>query len=152
MNKSMTILEIIFVILLISIITSYVIPKLFTHFEDTTIIKIRSDINLIRDSIAYNKNQNILLNKDQIYIKYLDNAPINIANEQLFIGYENEKLLKYPIISTSINSNEIGKWIKISQNIYKIFINKTNFIEFIYNNQNGIFDCDYKIDLCLELN
>ena len=52
MNKSITILEIIFVIILISIITSFVIPKLFIYFKDSILIKIQSDINLIRNSIS----------------------------------------------------------------------------------------------------
>ena len=69
----------------------------------------------------------------------------------MFVGKEGDVLLQYPIISTSSEKKEIGKWIKVSDNNYKVFIDNQNAIEFVYDSSNGTFDCDYKEDLCKDL-
>ncbi|RDX35039.1 type II secretion system protein [Arcobacter sp. HD9-500m-PIT-SAG03] len=151
MKKSFSLLEIIFVITLISIISMIAIPKLFLNITSASYTQIKSDIGLIRSAIIRNKNKNIISGKGEAFINALDNAKINVTYEKLFVGKEGDVLLQYPIISTSSEKKEIGKWIKVSDNNYKVFIDNQNAIEFVYDSSNGTFDCDYKEDLCKDL-
>lgn len=148
MKKSFSLLETIFVIVLISIIALIAFPKLFLNITNTTLVKVKSDVSLIRNAIVQNRNQNIISGKGEAYISQLDSAKIDTDNEKLFIGVENDSLLEYPVISTSKNNREIGKWIKASTYDYEIYINKVESIKFIYDVQSGTFDCDYEQDSC----
>jgi len=133
MKKSFSLLEIIVVIILISIISLIAFPKLFLNVTNASYIKIKSDISLVRSAIIHNRNQNIISGKGEAYMLYLDDAKVNTVNEKLFMGTSDEKLLQYPIISTSNETAEIGKWIKTTKNHYKIYINKLESIEFVYD-------------------
>ena len=148
MKKSFSLLEIIVVIALISIISIVAFPKLFLNITNASYTKIKSDVSLVRNAIVDNRNQNIISGKGEAYIQYLDDAKIDATNEKLFIGINEEVLLKYPVISTSSQKKEIGKWIKTSDNHYKIYISNLELIEFIYDSTKGTFDCDYEEELC----
>jgi len=151
MKKSFSLLEIIFVITLISIISMIAIPKLFLNITSASYTQVKSDIALIRNAIISNKNKNIISGKGEAFINSLDDAKINVTYEKLFVGKDDDMLLQYPIISTSFEKKEIGKWIKVSAYNYKVFIDNKNAIEFVYDSSNGTFDCDYKEDLCKDL-
>jgi len=151
MKKSFSLLEIIFVITLISIISMIAIPKLFLNITSASYTQVKSDIALIRSAIISNKNKNIISGKGEAFISSLDDARINVTYEKLFVGKVGDILLQYPIISTSFEKKEIGKWIKVSANNYKVFIDNKKAIEFVYDSSNGTFDCDYKEDLCKDL-
>lgn len=152
MKKAFSLLEIIIVIVLISIISIFAFPKLFLNITNASYAKIKSDVSLIRSAIVYNRNQNIISGKGEAYIQFLDNAKINTSNEKLFLGINDEEMLKYPIISISSEKIEIGKWIKTSENNYKIYINNLESVEFIYDSTKGTFDCNYDEELCKDLN
>jgi len=151
MKKSFSLLEIIFVITLIAIISIIAVPKLFLNITSASYTQVKSDIALIRSAIINNKNKNIISGKGEAFIDSLDIANINVAYEKLFVGKEGDTLLQYPIVSTSNEKRELGKWIKISPYNYKVFIDSKNAIEFIYDSSNGTFDCDFKEDLCKDL-
>ncbi|NQY92645.1 MAG: prepilin-type N-terminal cleavage/methylation domain-containing protein [Campylobacteraceae bacterium] len=151
MKKAFSLLEIIFVITLISIISIIAVPKLFLNITSASYVQIKSDIALIRSAIISNKNANIISGKGEAFITSLDESKINVAYEKLFAGNERDILLQYPLISTSNEKKELGKWIKTSNNNYKVFIDNKNAIEFIYDSNEGTFDCDYKEDLCKDL-
>jgi len=151
MKKSFSLLEIIFVITLISIISMIAVPKLFLNITSASYTQIKSDIALIRSAIISNKNKNIINGKGEAFISSLDDAKPNVTYEKLFVGKEGDALLQYPIISTSFEKKEIGKWIKVSPNNYKVFIDSKSVIEFVYDSSEGTFDCDYKEDLCKDL-
>lgn len=151
MKKSFSLLEIVFVILLISIISVIAFPKLFLNITNASYVKIKSDVALIRNAIVQNRNKNIISGKGEAYIPFLDNAKINTELENLFIGLDDNELLKYPIISTNKEKKEIGKWIKTSNYDYEVYVNSIESINFIYNVDNGTFDCDFSEELCREL-
>jgi len=151
MKKAFTLLEIIFVIILISIISLIAVPKLFFNITNASYTKAKSDIALIRNAIVYNKNQNIISGKGEAYIKNLDEAKVNVAYEKLFIGKEDNVILQYPVISTSGKKKEVGKWIKTSNSTYTVFIDNDISVEFSYDSTNGTFDCDYEEEFCMEL-
>ena len=99
MKKSFTLLEIIFAIAIVSIVSIMIVPKLFIHKDIASNVKIKSDIALIRSSIIQNRNQNIINGKGELYIPFLDDASINTKDQPLFVGYDNDVLLEYKILS-----------------------------------------------------
>lgn len=141
MKKSFSLLEIIVVVLLISIITSYLLVKSNDSFTFANESKIKSEIALIRDSInKYNTNK-ILLNQDKI--SKLDDASINEEGSSLF-----SNILDFPLISTSNEEKKIAFWIKISSTKYKIFLDNSSSLEFEFDGQN--FSCKSEVELCKE--
>ena len=141
MKKSFSLLEIIIVILVISIISSYIISKSTNTINFANQSKIKSEISLIRSSIVKFSTKQILL--DQDYIVSLDNANIDQSDSFLF-----ENILDDPLLSTSMEDKEISKWIKISQNSYKIYLDQNIFLEFEFDNND--FICISDVELCKE--
>lgn len=141
MKKAFSLIEIILVIVIISIISSYFLSKGKDSIEYTNRTKIKSDISLIRSSIQKQKASKVLLNQDSI-IK-LDDEAINEENSSLF-----SNILETPFLSTTTLKKEIGKWIKISSNEYEIYLNSSQSLKFKY--ENSLFNCEEEISLCKE--
>ena len=137
MRKSLSILEIIFAITIISILITVAIPKLFYNVSNANIIKLRADVALIRNGIKTYINASILSNTSE-NLENLDNN-----NNLLF-----ELILTTPIIS-KINSS--GNWSKSSSNTYSACINSNEAVEFIYDKDTHSFNCDFTNDYCKEL-
>ncbi len=151
MKKSFTLLEIIFVLTLLSIISFIAFPKLFLNVTNSSYVKIKSDIALIRSAIINNRDENIINGKGEDFIEFLDTASLNKKNEKLFIGVDDSTLLKYAIISTNSEEKEISKWNKITSNHYDIYVSSYESISFTYDNKKGTFTCDETLDSCKEL-
>ena len=143
--KAFGILEIVFAILIISIISSVALIKLNDTNRLSIKTKIKSDVALIRYSIS-NVKQKLALSGDDTVINFLDKASINTKNKQLF-----NFVLDYPILSSDMTDVRGGVWVKYSSNIYRAFISNNESIDFVYDSSNGLFDCDYNIALCKEL-
>ncbi len=94
MKKAFSLLEIIFVILLISILALFVISKVEDSLEFGNKAKIKSEIALIRNAIVKKLTSNRLLNINET-IK-LDNAPLEIENSNLF-----DNILDFSLLSTT---------------------------------------------------
>jgi len=122
MKKSFSILEIIFVVVIISIISMVAIPKLFYNIDNANITKLKADVALIREKINQAKNKQILANNS-----------LNLDN------IENKNIL--PLLTTP---NSSGQWSKISTNKYQAWINSNTFVEFVYNKNKFTFECDIK--------
>jgi len=139
-KKGFSLIEIIFVLLIMSIIITLAVSKFDTAFDKTNITKIKSDIVQIRAGINLYKNKMILKNETDTFAT-LENT--NNKNE-LF-----SKVLQKPILKGE--ENRATSWSKISNNTYKVFIDSTHSIEFIFDNSKYTFDCDVKDELCKEL-
>lgn len=146
MKKSFTMIELVFVIVIIGILSAVAIPSLFATRDDAIISKARSDISSIRSAIINIRNQNVLLGTAS-YPDALDDATFNVAQEELFDGNTSiGEILDYPVYSKSSN----GGWMKTSDNNYTITI-QGSAIDFSYDNSNGRFDCDHSIQVCKDL-
>jgi len=60
------------------------------------------------------------------------------------------KVLQTPIISSQNNSAK--SWSKISNTQYKVFLDSSNALEFVFDTSKYTFDCDISNTLCKELN
>lgn len=141
MKKAFTLFELIIVIVIISIIVSYLVVNSNDSISFTQNTSIKSDIALIRSAIQREKSKNVLLQKEEFF--YLDKAIANKKDEELFAN-----ILKIPLVSTSDYEKEIAKWIKLSSNRYKIYINSDFALEFEF--RDGVFTCKSEVSLCKE--
>jgi prepilin-type N-terminal cleavage/methylation domain-containing protein len=106
MKKAFSFLEIIIVILIISIISTFLIIKTSSSLDFVNKTNINADIAQIRSSISKENSKNVLLNDTSI--SKLDDANIEEEKSLLF-----SNILDKPLISTNSLKKEIGKWIKI---------------------------------------
>jgi general secretion pathway protein G len=145
MKKSFTMIELIFVIVIIGILASVALPKLWATRDDAVITKVRSDVANIRSAIENLHTQKLMMGIDE-YPEALDDAKKNTEGEKLFDGNSSiGQLLTYPIYSKNVD----GHWMKTDDEYsntdpitkYSVKI-MNNDIEFDYNNSNGHFDCD----------
>lgn len=137
-RTAFTMLELVFVIVVIGILASVAIPRLAATRDDAQIAKGRSDIAAIRSAIV-SERQVRLLRGDSAYINTLDHTTENQENQTLFDnnGTVENSILMYGIISK--NSN--GHWMKTGNNTYKYMIINQS-ITFDYNSSNGTFTCN----------
>ena len=136
MKKSFTLLELILVIVIIGILASVAIPKLFATRDDAIITKIRTDVSTIRSAISNLHTKNLMRGVSS-YPEVLDDAASNTEDEALFDGNTSiGTLLDYPIYSKNAN----GHWMKTDDTNYTVKI-MDNDIKFNYYPNNGHFDC-----------
>lgn len=141
MKSSFSLFEIIVVLIIISILTSYIVSNMNSSLDLSNKTQVRSQIALIRSSINKQKTKNILLQNSDNFV--LDNAQINQKNSELF-----KNVLDFPLISTTSSLKVLSKWIKKSSNEYIVFIDNNTFLEFKY--ENFTFDCKSNLELCKE--
>ena len=145
MKKAFTMIEIIFVIVILGILSSVAISKMAVTRDDAVISKARSEVAAIRNAISLKRNTNILMGKGASFPNRLDalEHPTSSDGDALF-GHDtnssddNQKLLDYPIYSKSKNG-----WRKIATNKY-VFNAVATDVNFTYTSSNGHFDCDHK--------
>ena len=93
----------IIVIVLITIIGSFAIPKFTNMNYNANLTTLKSQLALIQSAISKQKNKNILLS-NLPNISSLDDASTNVNNQELF-----KKVIDFSILSTSTISVPIPK-------------------------------------------
>lgn len=141
MKRAFSLIEIIIVIVIISIVTSFLIGKYANSLTNSTKITIKADIALINSSISKQNSKNTLLNEEKI--SSLDNATFDQKNSLLFT-----KVLDKPLVSTNQIEKSLGKWIKISSNRYRVFFEKDKYLEYQFIDNS--FKCKSSLELCME--
>lgn len=125
-KPSFSIIELIFVIVILAIVVSVAIPKYKDSYDKTLLLKIKTDIMNIRDKIIQHKNKNILSNKTDV-----------LENLDDIIEFD--------------NSNKSGTWEKSSNTQYKVYFDESTFLVFKYKKDKYSFDCDEDDKYCKEL-
>ncbi len=145
MKKAFTMIELIFVIVILGILSSVAISKMSVTRDDAQIAKGRSQISAIRNAITLMRNTNMLQGKGASYPDKLDalSTVASVDGNAIFDYDSNssdssKKLLDYPVYAK--NSN--GNWRKTANNTYAFKIVNTD-ISFTYTPANGQFDCDH---------
>ena len=134
MKKAFSLIEIIFTLMVISIIVTVAVSKFDLALNSSKLNKIKADIILIRAGINLYKNSLILKNDSSSFITLDEN------NNVLF-----SRILETPIQASS------KEWTQTSATRYKIFIDSENSIEFIFDSTKYTFDCDISNTLCKDL-
>ncbi len=147
-----TMIELVFVIVILGILASVAIPKLSGVSEDANFAQGMATVSSIRAAIAIER-QRTLIKGSASYPDILDDAS-NAADQQLFDGNSTVNILQYPIYSSS----ETGGWMKVTNSAgtaatltYRFYVNNSTYLDFNYTKSNGKFDCYYPDTNCQEL-
>ncbi|MCT7570664.1 type II secretion system protein [Aliarcobacter butzleri] len=141
--KAFSLIEIIVVLLIVAIITTFAMTKFNQVTNKAHLVTLKSQLALIQSGISKQKNKNILLS-NLPNISSLDDASTNVNNQELF-----KKVIDFSILSTNTSDRKLGSWAKVSQNSY-IFYLESNPINFVL--ENNSFVCKSQEDICKELN
>ncbi len=136
-RSAFTMLELIFVIVVIGILAAIAAPRLAATRDDAQVAKGRSDVAAIRSGIV-SERQVRLLRGDSSYINQLDDAG-QIPNETLFDnnGTAANTILMYGVVSKAAN----GHWMKTDDTNYTYQI-MSQPVTFNYNPVDGTFTCN----------
>jgi general secretion pathway protein G len=145
-RKAFTMIEMIFVIVVLGILASVAVSKMAVTRDDAMMTKGRSDVSAIRSAISLKRSTNMMtgngLNPDRL--DALASATSN-DGDPLFDYDTNstdskQKLLDYPIYSKDKN----GHWKKKDADTYVFKILNTE-IDFDYDSDTGSFDCNHTV-------
>lgn len=140
-RSGFTMIELVFVIIVLGILASIAIPRLAVSRTDAEIAKGRSDIAAIRAAIV-SERQSRLLRGESNYISSLHGATSGV----LFDGNDStHRLLQYGIKAEDKN----GHWnLSGSNYVFKI---KDTAVAFTYSSANGTFTCNRSDAYCADL-
>lgn len=131
-SHAFTIIELVFVIVVLGILASIALPKLSDTVMQADIAKGRGDVATIRSAIA-NERQTRVIQGDPSYIPKLTPST---ASTTLFTGDGTRGLLSYGIKAGTGS----GKWAITSDTIYTFTAGST-LTTFTYDPNNGTFTC-----------
>lgn len=134
MNKAFTLLELVFVILILGILSSLSLSFVNTTKDEAKILKLKMDYEMLSSALALMRSQMKLKNLN--FPEILDNAQNNQAKEKLFYCFNCD----YSLLDTPIYS-DFKSWIKIGKNHYRFTLNAKETIEFIYDSKEGLLKC-----------
>lgn len=127
MKKAFTLIELVFVIVILGVLATVAIPKLIVTRDDAEIAKAKSQIAAVRSGIQLKRNE-MILSGQQGY-------PTSLEDGTCCFG---------GILSTKIeqrkDDNSYG-WQKENDGSYTINTNKEK-VKFTYSNSDGSFKCE----------
>ena len=130
-----TMIELIFVIVVLGILSAIAIPKLAASRDDAIVVKGKSQVSSIRSGISLLKSKR-MLEGNVSAITSLDSATANNEGQNLFYGGTFGNILEYPILS----KNGDGNWMKTGTTTYTFQLSGQT-IQFNYDSTTG-FDCN----------
>jgi len=132
-SRAFTIIELVFIIVVLGILASVALPKLSDNALQANIAKGRGDVATIRSAIA-NERQTQVIKGVNTYISKLTPST---ASTILFTGDgAGRTLLVYGIKKGSGS----GEWTIINDTTYRFIAGSTN-TDFTYDSDNGTFNC-----------
>jgi len=143
MKSAFTMIEMVFIIVIIGILSFVAIPRINGSIEDANVVVGISTISSIRSAIASQRQRSLILGKLS-YPAILDDAKEDVSGEALFDGNKTIDILQYAIYS----GLKSGDWMKIDTYEYQYHISKSKTVIFTYKPSSGIFDCPHSEDNC----
>ena len=134
-RPAFTMIELIFVIVVLGILAAVAIPKLAASRDDAVIVKGKSQVAAIRSGISLLKSKR-MLEGNMTAITALDGATNNTEGQNLFYGGAAGNILEYPILSKNGN----GYWMRTADPATYTFQVLGQTITFTYTSTAG-FDC-----------
>lgn len=135
MKRGFTMLELIFVIVVLGILASIAVPRLFATRDDAVIARARADIASIRSAIVNMHNTNMLSGR----FTYPASLESGGGSGVLFDN----------VLQNGVKVDEKSGWSRDGGN-YKFTLKGASTV-FTYNATNGSFDCPRNNSLCRAL-
>ena len=142
MKRGFTMLELVFVIVVLGILASIAVPRLFATRDDAVVARARADIASIRSGII-NKHNTDMLSGKFAYDSLEKSGATNIFANVLQGGIK-EKGASDP--SGWTKGNTTG-----SKTVYTFVLNKSQSVNFTYDTADGSFSCPSDDKLCKQL-
>jgi general secretion pathway protein G len=133
-SKAFTIIELIFVIVVLGILAGVALPKFADTREQADLAKGRADIATIRTAIA-NERQTQVIKGNASYINKLSSSSTTLFTGDTSVT-PNRTLLTYGIKAGTSS----GDWAKTSDTVYTFKVGSTT-TTFTYNPNTGTFTC-----------
>ena len=141
-RPAFTMIELIFVIVVLGILSAVAIPRLAASRDDAVLVKGKSQVAAIRSGISLQKSKNMLEGTTPFIPAKLDDVTNygEVDNERLFNFNDgnNSNILEYPIYSGSKD----GSWFKSAQFLYDFKLVSGITVVFTYDPNNGSFNCN----------
>jgi len=140
-TPAFTMIELIFVIVVLGVLAAVAIPKLAASRDDAVLVKGKSQVSAIRSGIAMQKSKRLLEGSKPFIPRTLD---ANGSTSDLFHGVPNANILEYGLP----NGTKDGNWEKISTassspvNIEYDFHLEGTTVRFTYYSGTSVFDCN----------
>ena len=134
-----TLIEMVFVIVVLGILASIAVSKMAVTRDDAIITKGRSQVAAIRNAIALAKSMNMMQGKASLFPDTLDKDAGKLFDK----AHDGTKLLDYPVYDKIAD----GYWHKLQKNVYAFYYQRKP-ISFKYDPNTGIFDCNHKDTVC----
>ena len=146
MRRAFTMVELVFVIVVLGILAGIAIPKMMATRTDAQVAKGRSVVAGVRSGIV-NERQIRLFRGDNTWAPHLDDAT-TAAGQTIFDGNATNPILMYGVITSS----DDGHWIKTNTDVYD-FKAGGKTARFTYYDENGSFNCVDQVGtgLCADL-
>jgi len=142
-KRAFTMIELVFVIVVLGILAAVAIPKMAATRTDAEITKGRSDISAIRSAILTERQSRIIKGQNSWISKLSDNSTT------LFTGDGTNTLLMYGIASGTTSGHWSATDTSYKKYAFKIGSSSCNFT---YDSDSGKFDLDDNQDaICSEL-
>ena len=135
-RPAFTMIELIFVIVVLGILGAVAIPRLAASRDDAVMVRGKSQVAAIRSGISLLKSKR-LLEGNMTVIDELDIATKDADGQNLFYGGAYGNILEYPILS----KNSDGYWMRTGDPATYTFQVLGQTITFTYTSTTG-FTCD----------
>jgi len=140
-KQAFTMIELVFVIVVIGILSAIAVPKFAATRDDATITKARATVASVRSAIATERQKRILRG-DFTPITSVDSGSAGTANSPIFDRYDNntsaERVLEYPLTTCKSGVTD-GCWLKVSGKYRYYMPHNNTYADF--NVSNSRMDC-----------
>ena len=134
-RSAFTMIELVFVIVVLGILSSIAISKMAVTRDDAIVAKGRSQVSSIRNAIILAKNKQMMEGNTT-----KPNTLDSTANQLFDKSANGIVLLDYPVYDKGTGVD--GNWHKTGLNSYDFRVMQQN-VPFTYNSTDGKFDCDH---------
>jgi len=145
-KKAFTMIELVFVIVVLGILSAIAIPRFAATRTDAEISKGRADVSSIRSAIMTERQSRLIMGDSKFIEAGSGSGKFNTSSTQLFGG-----VLTYPITPKTTS----GHWhtpanVDANSSTVKYQVGTTN-VDFTYTRGNGVFTCDRTKKYCKDL-